>query len=208
MLSFDASSSRVALSLPLAGRVNLSSFWHRSGALWPNLRAGAQCRPDVWGRLSFFGPLELHGLLRRIENSNHPLGAGMEVDVLNLNGLLVASHVGRETGGVITMTSGVQPLTCACTACSPTNANPGPSMMSHGLIVVPRSLRMFQRERRSNKPASAGGFRQHLESRCWKRPLRGWSLGRGSLAPRALRSERDQPALGRAGGSCRVVTSG
>jgi hypothetical protein len=38
--------------------------------------------------------------------------------------------------------------------------------MSHGLIVVPRSLRMFQRERRSNKPASAGGFRQHLENRC------------------------------------------
>jgi hypothetical protein len=35
--------------------------------------------------------------------------------------------------------------------------------MSHGLIVVPRSLRMFQRERRSNKPASAGGFTQHLE---------------------------------------------
>ena len=62
--------------------------------------------------------------------------------------------------------------------------------MSHGLIVVPRSLRMFQRERRPNKPASAGGFRQHLESRCWKRPLRGWSLGKGSLAPRALRSER------------------
>jgi hypothetical protein len=38
--------------------------------------------------------------------------------------------------------------------------------MSHGLIVVPRSLRMFQRDRRSNKPASAGGFRQHLENRC------------------------------------------
>jgi hypothetical protein len=29
-------------------------------------------------------------------------------------------------------------------------------MMSHGLIVVPRSLPMFQRERRFNKPASAG----------------------------------------------------
>ena len=28
--------------------------------------------------------------------------------------------------------------------------------MSHGLIVVPRSLPMFQRERRFNKPASAG----------------------------------------------------
>ena len=25
---------------------------------------------------------------------------------------------------------------------------------------------MFQRERRCNKPASAGGFRQHLENRC------------------------------------------
>jgi hypothetical protein len=37
--------------------------------------------------------------------------------------------------------------------------------MSQGLIVVPRSLRMFQRECRSNKPASAGGFRQHLENR-------------------------------------------
>ena len=24
----------------------------------------------------------------RIDNSNHPLGAGMEVDVLNLNGLM------------------------------------------------------------------------------------------------------------------------
>jgi hypothetical protein len=47
-----ASDSESALSLPLAGRVNPSSFWHRSGVLWPNLRAGAQCRPDVWGRLS------------------------------------------------------------------------------------------------------------------------------------------------------------
>jgi hypothetical protein len=27
----------------------------------------------------------------RIDNSNHPLGAGMEVDVLNLNGLLVTA---------------------------------------------------------------------------------------------------------------------
>ena len=54
-------------------------------------------------------------------------------------------------------------VTCACTDCSPTNANPGPSMKSDGLIVVPRSLRMFQRERRSNKPASAGGFTQHLQ---------------------------------------------
>ena len=32
----------------------------------------------------------------RIDNSNHPLGAGMEVDVLNLNGLLVASPMSVE----------------------------------------------------------------------------------------------------------------
>ena len=73
-------------------------------------------------------------------------------------------------------------VTCACTACSPTNANPGPSMISHGLIVVPRSLRMFRRERRSNKPASAGGFRQHLESRC---------SARAFLASRELSRSQD-----------------
>ena len=38
-------------------------------------------------------PLSLSG---RIDNSNHPLGAGMEVDVLNLNGLLVASPMSVE----------------------------------------------------------------------------------------------------------------
>ena len=32
----------------------------------------------------------------RIDNSNNPLGAGMEVDVLNLNGLLVASPMSVE----------------------------------------------------------------------------------------------------------------
>ena len=32
----------------------------------------------------------------RIDNSNHPLGAGMEVDVLNLNGLLVTSPMTVE----------------------------------------------------------------------------------------------------------------
>jgi hypothetical protein len=39
----------------------------------------------------------LHGLLSgRIDNSNQPLGAGMELDVLNLNGLLVASPMSIE----------------------------------------------------------------------------------------------------------------
>ena len=32
----------------------------------------------------------------RIDNSDHPLGAGMEVDVLNLNGLLVTSPMSVE----------------------------------------------------------------------------------------------------------------
>src|SRR5580700_8931559 len=32
----------------------------------------------------------------RIDNPNHPLGAGMEVDVLNLNGLLVTSPMTVE----------------------------------------------------------------------------------------------------------------
>ena len=32
----------------------------------------------------------------RIDNPNHPLGAGMEVDVLNLNGLLVTSSMSVE----------------------------------------------------------------------------------------------------------------
>ena len=32
----------------------------------------------------------------RIDNSNNPLGAGMEVDVLNLDGLLVASPMSVE----------------------------------------------------------------------------------------------------------------
>ena len=32
----------------------------------------------------------------RIDNPNHPLGAGMEVDVLNLNGLLVTSPMSVE----------------------------------------------------------------------------------------------------------------
>ena len=85
-----ASDSESALSLPLAGRVNPSSFWHRSGVLWPNLQAGAQCRPDVWGRVSIFGPLSSCMVFSgRIDNSNHPLGAGMEVDVLNLSALVL-----------------------------------------------------------------------------------------------------------------------
>jgi len=54
--------------------------------------------------------------------------------------------------------------------------------MSHGLIVVPRSLRMFQRERRSNKPASAGGFRQHLEKSLLEKVPPGMvALDRGSF---------------------------
>ena len=32
----------------------------------------------------------------RIHNSHHPLGAGMEMDVLNLNGLLVTSPMSVE----------------------------------------------------------------------------------------------------------------
>ena len=32
----------------------------------------------------------------RIDNSNHPLGAGMQVDVPNLNGLLVTSPMPVE----------------------------------------------------------------------------------------------------------------
>jgi hypothetical protein len=91
-----ASDSESALSLPLAGRVNPSSFWHRSGVLWPNLRAGAQCRPDVWGRLSFLALSSCMVFSGRIDNPNHPLGAGMEVDVLNLNGLLVTSPMTIE----------------------------------------------------------------------------------------------------------------
>ena len=91
-----ASDSESALSLPLAGRVNPSSFWHRSGVLWPNLRAGAQCRPDAWGRLSFLTLSSCMVFSGRIDNSNHPLGAGMEVDVLNLNGLLVTSPMSVE----------------------------------------------------------------------------------------------------------------
>jgi hypothetical protein len=91
-----ASDSESALLLPLAGRVNPSSFWHRSGVLWPNLQAGAQCRPDVWGRLSFLALSSCMVFSGRIDNSNHPLGAGMEVDVLNLNGLLVTSPMSVE----------------------------------------------------------------------------------------------------------------
>ena len=91
-----ASDSESALSLPLAGRVNPSSFWHRSGVLWPNLQAGAQCRPDVWGRLSFLALSSCMVFSGRIDNPNHPLGAGMEVDVLNLNGLLVTSPMSVE----------------------------------------------------------------------------------------------------------------
>jgi len=54
--------------------------------------------------------------------------------------------------------------------------------MSHGLIVVPRSLPMFQRERRSNKPASAGGFRQHLEKSLLEKVPPGMvALDRGSF---------------------------
>src|SRR6478672_6775121 len=91
-----ASDSESALSLPLAGRVNPSSFWHRSGVLWPNLRAGAQCRPDVWGRLSFLAVSSCIVFSGRIDNPNHHLRAGMEVDVLNLNGLLVTSPMSVE----------------------------------------------------------------------------------------------------------------
>jgi hypothetical protein len=36
--------------------------------------------------------------------------------------------------------------------------------MSHGLIVVPRSLRMFQRERHSNKPVDVGSKDRRVEN--------------------------------------------
>src|ERR1700722_19535857 len=88
--------SESALLLPLAGRVNPSSFWHRSGVLWPNLQAGAQCRPDVWVRLSFLALSSCMVFSGRSDNPNHPLGAGMEVDMLDLNGLLVTSPVSVE----------------------------------------------------------------------------------------------------------------
>ena len=86
-----ASDSESALSLPLAGRAGLCASWRRSAAPWPYLPAGAQDRPDAWGRLSFLALSSCMVFSGRIDNPNHPLGAGMEVDVLNLNGLLVTS---------------------------------------------------------------------------------------------------------------------
>jgi hypothetical protein len=55
--------------------------------------------------------------------------------------------------------------------------------MSHDLIVVPRSLRMFQRESRSNKPASASGFRQLLEKREAVRAVRDHRLETLAMYP-------------------------
>ena len=86
----------LALLQLLAGTANLSSFWRRSAAPWPYLPAGARCRPDVWGRLSFLAVSSCMIFSGRIDNPNHPLGAGVEVDVLNLNGLLVTSPVSVE----------------------------------------------------------------------------------------------------------------
>jgi hypothetical protein len=58
---------------------------------------------------------------------------------------LRTSRIGQLTGEKLIRRDFCNTIvTCACTACGPTNANPEPSIMSHGLIVVPRSLRMFQ----------------------------------------------------------------
>jgi hypothetical protein len=50
--------------------------------------------PDAWGRVSFFGaPLSVAG----IDNANHPLGAGMDVKVTDLDRLLMASPMAIES---------------------------------------------------------------------------------------------------------------
>ena len=40
--------------------------------IWPNLRAGAQCRPDAWGRLSFLALSSCMIFSGCIDNPNHP----------------------------------------------------------------------------------------------------------------------------------------
>ena len=62
-------------------------FWRHNGGPSPYLPAVAQCRPDAWGRVSFFGtPLLLTG----IDDANQPLSPGVDVEVMDLHGLLMA----------------------------------------------------------------------------------------------------------------------
>lgn len=56
--------------------------------------AVAECRPDVWGRLSFFGtPF----FFTRINDADQPLGTGMDVEMMDLHGLLMAPPMPVES---------------------------------------------------------------------------------------------------------------
>jgi hypothetical protein len=63
----------------------------RTGGLWPNWRAVAQCPPDAWGRSSFFCLYPAVLLFRGINNSQHPLGAGMKMHMFHSDRLLIAA---------------------------------------------------------------------------------------------------------------------
>ncbi len=68
--------------------------WRRSGGLYPYLPAVAECRPDVWGRLSFFGtPF----FFTRINDADQPLGTGMDVEMMDLHSLLMAPPMAVES---------------------------------------------------------------------------------------------------------------
>jgi hypothetical protein len=64
--------------------------WRHSGAPEPYLPAVVECRPDAWGRMSFFAePLSFTG----IDDANQSLASGMDLDVTNLDRLPMASPV-------------------------------------------------------------------------------------------------------------------
>ena len=61
------------------------------GGLCPNWRAVAQFQPDAWGRSSFFVLYPAVLLFRGINNSQHPLGAGMKMHMFHSDRLFIAA---------------------------------------------------------------------------------------------------------------------
>jgi hypothetical protein len=81
------------LPLPAYRRDRLESALRTAG-LWPDSRAVVLCRPDAWGRVSFAAtPVSIVGW---IDDPDHSLASGMDVDVPHLHCLLVATPITVE----------------------------------------------------------------------------------------------------------------
>ena len=67
----------------------------RGSWLRTDRRREAAAVPGIgaWGRASIFAFLPLVAVLPRMNDANHPLSAGMDMNVSDFNGLLVATLV-------------------------------------------------------------------------------------------------------------------